>query len=299
MSDNRQMTVVKSNKIIEAGYRLTTAEQRILLACIAQIDSKGEIPEGRRFEVTVSQIEDLAGISNGYAELQAASVRLLKRIVKIDAPDPERPNLAFTLTHWVDSCDYFVNEGRIELGFSRLIAPYLSQLSRNFTQYKLQNVARMRSSYSVRLYELLCQWQSVGEKEVAVTWLREQWQIEGEYPRMFDFKRKVIDVAVKEVNEHSNLWVEYGVRKQGRMVVAFQFKFGLKSEDNPTKKNKPLTDVEIASAARPGETTAQVIARLTGNDLAKIAKPGETTEQAIQRKKALAEAKEKLGRSKK
>jgi len=56
------MTVVKSNRIIEAGYKLTTAEQRILLACIAQIDSTGEIPDGRRFNITVCQIEDLAGV---------------------------------------------------------------------------------------------------------------------------------------------------------------------------------------------------------------------------------------------
>lgn len=290
------MTVVKSNRIIEAGYKLTTAEQRILLACIAQIDSTGEIPDGRRFNITVCQIEDLAGVENAYREVQTATVRLLKRLVKIDAPDPDEPKLTYTLTHWVESCDYYPSEGRVSLAFSRRIVPYLSQISRNFTRYKLQNVAKMRSSYSIRLYEMLCQWQSVGEREVGVQWLREQWQLEAEYPRLYDLKKWVIDVAVKEVCTHSNLWVEYGVRKQGRAVVAFQFKFGIKGQDENPKKTKLITEAEIQKAARPGETIGQVISRLRGEDLSKTAKPGETIEQAMQRKKAMADAKKALGK---
>jgi plasmid replication initiation protein len=289
--DTNSLVVVKHNKVIEACYQLTLSEQRILLACIAKIDSKAESIEQYTFEVTVSQIEDLAEIENSYRDVREASERLLKRIIKIDKPDPDKPNLEYTLTHWVDSCDYYPKEGKVVLAFSRPIIPYLSQLSHNFTKYKIKNVAKMKSTYSIRLYEWLCQWLSVGDREIGVDWLKTQWQLSDKYQRMSDLKKWVIDVAVEEVNEHSNLWVTYSQRKSGRTVTHFQFKFGLK---NPPKEKQQLTEEEINRGARPGESRAAVIARLTGSPLSDIAKPGETVAQVLERKRNLADIKKML-----
>ena len=289
--DTRSLVVVKHNKVIEACYQLTLSEQRILLACIAQIDSKAELIGQYRFAVTVSQIEDLAEIENSYRDVREASERLLKRIIKIDKPDPDKPNLEYTLTHWVDSCDYYPKEGKVVLAFSRPIIPYLSQLSHNFTKYKIKNVAKMKSTYSIRLYEWLCQWLSVGDREIGVDWLKTQWQLSDKHQRLSDLKKWVIDVAVEEVNEHSNLWVTYSQRKLGRTVTHFQFKFGLK---NPPKEKQQLTEEEINRQARPGESRAAVIARLTGSPLSDIAKPGETVAQVLERKKNLADIKKTL-----
>ena len=289
--DTRSLVVVKHNKVIEACYQLTLSEQRILLACIAQIDSKAELIGQYMFEVTVSQIEDLAEIENSYRDVREASERLLKRIIKIDKPDPDKPNLEYTLTHWVDSCDYYPKEGKVVLAFSRPIIPYLSQLSHNFTKYKIKNVAKMKSTYSIRLYEWLCQWLSVGDREIGVDWLKTQWQLSDKYQRMSDLKKWVIDVAVEEINEHSNLWVTYSQRKSGRTVTHFQFKFGLK---NPPKEKQQLTEEEINQQARPGESRAAVIARLTGSPLSDIAKPGETVAQVLERKRNLADIKKTL-----
>lgn len=286
--DTRSLVVVKHNKVIEACYQLTLSEQRILLACIAQIDSKAELIGQYTFEVTVSQIEDLAEIENSYRDVREASERLLKRIIKIDKPDPDKPNLEYTLTHWVDSCDYYPKEGKVVLAFSRPIIPYLSQLSHNFTKYKIKNVAKMKSTYSIRLYEWLCQWLSVGDREIGVDWLKTQWQLSDKYQRMSDLKKWVIDVAVEEVNEHSNLWVTYSQRKSGRTVTHFQFKFGLK---NPPKEKQQLTEEEINRQARPGESRAAVIARLAGSPLSDIAKPGETVAQVLERKRNFADKK--------
>lgn len=259
-----------------------------MLACIAQIDSKAELIGQYTFEVTVSQIEDLAEIENSYRDVREASERLLKRIIKIDKPDPDKPNLEYTLTHWVDSCDYYPKEGKVVLAFSRPIIPYLSQLSHNFTKYKIKNVAKMKSTYSIRLYEWLCQWLSVGDREISVDWLKTQWQLSDKYRRMSDLKKWVIDVAVEEVNAHSNLWVTYSQRKSGRTVTHFQFKFGLK---NPPQEKQQLTEAEINQQARPGESRAAVIARLTGSPLSDIAKPGQTVAQVLEHKRNLADIK--------
>jgi plasmid replication initiation protein len=60
----------------------------------------------------------------------------------------------------------------------------------------------MKSTYSIRLYEWLCQWLSVGDREIGVDWLKTQWQLSDKYQRLSDLKKWVIDVAVEEVNEH-------------------------------------------------------------------------------------------------
>lgn len=296
MEKSAHLTIVKSNKVVEASYMLTLAEQRVLLACIAQIDAKQELSESYRFEITASGVADLAGLdslSNAYRDLKKAAEKLYERSVIIDDPDPGNPQITQRKTRWISSIDYVPGEGKLVLSFSVGIIPYLSQLSREFTKYKLKHVARFESVYSIRLYELLVQWSSAGEREIEVEWLKKQFQVGDKYDRVVDLKKRVIDPAVKEINEHSNLWVKYGQRKSGRTVTHFQFQFGLK--DKPAAlERKQLTEEEINRQARPGESRGAVIARLTGTSVAELAKPGETLDQALERKRALAEAKKKL-----
>lgn len=296
MEQSNRLTVVKSNKVVEASYMLTLAEQRVLLACIAQIDSKQELTEGYRFEVTAAGVADLVGLDNlstVYRDLKKAADKLYERSVVIDDPDPDNPKIEQRKTRWISSIDYIPGEGKLALSFSVGIIPYLSQLSREFTKYKLKHVARFESVYSIRLYELLVQWSSAGEREIEVEWLKRQFQVESKYSRVVDLKKRVIDPAVAEINGHSNLWVEYGQRKSGRTITHFQFQFGLKDNPKALERNQ-LTEEEINKQARPGETRAAVIARLTGTSLSDMAKPGESFDQALERKRNLAEIKKKL-----
>ena len=288
------LTVVKSNKVVEASYMLSLAEQRVLLACIAQIDSTAVLTEEYRFEVTASGVADLAGLenlSNTYRDLKKASEKLYERSVIIDDPDPDNPKITQRKTRWISTIDYMPGEGKVVLSFSVGIIPYLSQLSREFTKYKLKHVARFESVYSIRLYELLVQWSSAGEREIEVEWFKRQFQVGDKYSRVVDLKKRVIDPAIQEINEHSNFWVKYGQRKSGRTITHFQFQFGLKDAPKPYKQ---LTDEEINRQAKPGETRAAVVARLTGTSLADFAKVGESFDQARERKKSLTEIKKKL-----
>lgn len=275
---------------------LTLAEQRVLLACIAQIDSKAVLTENYRFEITASGVADLAGLenlSNAYRDLKKAAEKLYERSVVIDDPDPDNPQITQRKTRWISSIDYVPGEGKLVLSFSIGIIPYLSQLSREFTKYKLKHVARFESVYSIRLYELLVQWSSAGEREIEVEWLKRQFQVGDKYDRVVDLKKRVIDPAVEEINQHSNLWVKYGQRKSGRTITHFQFQFGLK--DKPTApERKHITEEEINRQAKPGESRGAVIARLTGTSMADFAKPGETFDHALERKRKLAEVKKKL-----
>jgi len=296
IQENIYLTVVKSNKVIEASYLLSLSEQRVLLSCIAQIDSKdGVLTDQYTFEVTASGVADLLGhesLANAYRDLKKASERLYERSVIIDDPDPGNPEIKMRRTRWISSIDYIPGEGKLKLRFSQGIIPYLSCLTREFTKYKLKYVTRFESVYSIRLYELLVQWSSAGEREIEVDWLKRQFQVENKYKRLGDLKRRVIEPAVEEINKYSNLWVRYGQRKNGRSITHFQFQFGMKDEES--KDNSNLADEEIARFARPGETKTAVLARLAGKSMSDFAKPGESWDEAIKRKKSLKEIKKKL-----
>ena len=289
--DKSNQTITKDNRLIEASYTLTISEQRVLLACISQVDSRGVLNESDGFDVSASDIADLIGIDqrNAYRDIQAAIDKLYHRSIRLDDEGSE--------ARWISKKIY--SGGTATIYFSAHVIPYLSELSARFTTYKLAHVAKFKNVYSIRLYELLVQWASKGERELSVDKIRYMLQIGEKYTAFKDFRRYVIQIAVNEINEHSNLWCEYGVRKFAQAVTHVQFKFGLKSETQPRNNQNFITDDKIKAAARPGETKAQVISRLKGQDLSKVAKPGETIEQVINRQKAIAEINKAVGRGSK
>lgn len=268
---NHSYLIAKANKLIEAAYRLTLAEQRLLLAVIAQIDSRptGDRIQDLSFEVSAGTIADLFEVpqKQSYELLRDAAERIAERWVVIEHPDPDTPALASTRTRWISAIDYLPSEGRIRLFLAPKIMPYLTQLAGEFARYKLKHVSAMTSVYAIRLYELLIQWQMQGEREVAVEWLKARFAVPDGYSRLFDLKRRVIEPAVEQINAHSNLWVRWSQRKQGRAVVAFRFQFGLK----PNQAVPPVLTAESARGA------------LTRAEIERHARPGETWEEARDR----------------
>ena len=255
------LKVHKHNDLIQAKYSvMTMPEQLLLLAVIGKSDPR-EITAETLIEVTVSDFQDLLNSSrkDSYGELKKAVKRLYNRSVVIDNPDPENPRLSSTETRWVSSINYFDGEGLIQLNLAPKILPYLANLKDNYTSFFVRHVASFKSSYGVRLYELLIQWQGKGSREIDIDWLRDQWQLQDKYQAMNDFKKRVIDPAMKDINDHSNLWVKFGQRKRGRKVVAFQFEFGLKDD---VSTSKSLTKKQADSLAKVGESYPQLYARL-------------------------------------
>lgn len=242
MSQQQQLRqpIYKSNALVEASYRLTPAEQRIMLSCIAQVRRDQPITDEVMYSVSVADYAALIESESGsvYKELEAAALRLKRREVWIK----EHPNGGgkeeTLVTGWVQSIRYRKAEGRIELRFTKDMLPYLTQLTEQFTRYALQDVAQMTSAHGMRLYELLCQWRDAGEREVAVEWLREAFQLGGKYPAIKDFKKRVIEPAVEQVNEHSPMWCKWDQRKTGRRVSHLVFTFGEKAPEKPQKPRK-------------------------------------------------------------
>ena len=259
--------VFKSNALIEASYRLSLYEQRIMLACIAQVRRDEPLTDQQLYTVSAQQIAEMTGTKLGttYQHLKAASERLFDRRVTLN----EAPNGAGTskvrLTRWVQEVVYLESMGSVSMRFSTPLIPYLSQLTEQFTRYALSDVAKMTSGHAIRLYEILVQWRSIGRREVEIAWLREAMQLEDRYSNIRDLKRWVIEPAIEQINDHSPLQVSWTQRKAGRKITHLIFDYTAKS---PVKNGMKLhgktrlSESDIARNARPGESWEQARLRL-------------------------------------
>ena len=129
--------VVKSNELIMASYAMTVNEQRVLISCISQIDSRQTLAGEAVFRLSVEQARDLfytkGDQRHAYRDLKEACERLFERKVRIDLPDNKE-----LLTRFVQSVVFDPDNGHADIRFAKEILPYLSQLEANFTKYRLE-----------------------------------------------------------------------------------------------------------------------------------------------------------------
>ena len=235
MKDN---LIVKKNEFLKFKYSLSLNEQRLLLACISKIDSRKPLLDGYEFTVTVQEMADLfdEDRNNVYRDMKRSCDKLMKSQIVIVEKDRVRK------INWVSFADYFNDESKIVIVFTSAVIPYLTSISEKFFKYKLNDVKDFKSVYSLRIYELLHQFQSggSGSQEIEVDELRRILNLENKYATFGEFKRSVIDKAIYEINQYSNLQVTYGERKRSRKVVAIQLAFETKKQIQPNKSKSEV-----------------------------------------------------------
>lgn len=225
VEDNRDVT--KHNALIEAHYKLTLMEQRIILNMIALIE-----PSDEKFKTYRLKIREVFGVNGGkdYQELIEASGRLVSKLINI-----KRPNDGLLQITFLSSAEYIPQDGVIELEFSPKMKPFLLQLKDNFTSYKLHRVMSFKSTYTIRLYELMKQYENTREKTRTIT-IDELQKIFGtNYPTWSHFRSKVLELAKEEMHEKADIFFTYKPLKKGRKVEAVEFTI---LADNSDAKDK-------------------------------------------------------------
>lgn len=218
--------VTQTNALIEASYRLTLEEKRLILAAISVIDPRGNIPP----EITISA-SDYANIFDlkmpaAYQQLQDASNRLYERDIRFKEGNKEGR------LRWIyKKADYHHGQGAVTLSFSPDLHPHLSNLSRgNFTSYTIENVKTLKSTYSIRLFELLMQYKKEGKRFITIADFRNMFDLQEKYQLYSELRRCVIEPAIKELNQKSCLEVSYKPQKKNKTVVNLWFYFEEKKQ---------------------------------------------------------------------
>lgn len=237
----QNLTVCKSNKVIEAGYRLSLNEQKIVLICIARHNPLNPLSASDRFDVSAREFSEITGIevSHAYESLKDVADSLFNRYIIIDNPDKSQPKLRQIKTRWISSIGYMPDSGTISLRFAADMLPYLSELQSCFTKYELKNIGGMTSVYGVRLYELLSQYRTFGRREFTIAWLKSHFEIADAYKSITDFRKYVINQAVNNINTHSDMAVQQPIYvKTGRSVTGIVFDFKTRPKAPPVRAKK-------------------------------------------------------------
>lgn len=243
---NDLKTIKKSNSLARAVYRISTSEQRLMLLAVA--NANGDIDELKRSTIYARDYAEMFNLTPeaAYAALQEVSETLFER--RFTILDELNGNTRRRLRRWIQGVDYIDGEGCITLVFSDDVLPFLIEQSKNFSYYFLDDVKALTSIYALRLYEILMSWRGLpatdGKRtthKFEIENLREMLGVEPEkYTRVDNLKRRVLDVAIEQINEHTNISVSWTQVKKGRRIAGFYFTFEFKN-GYERSIHKPIT----------------------------------------------------------
>jgi len=216
--------IVLSNDIVKGKQNTTLQQARFIRLMISQI-----VKQDTDFQKYTCRIQDFAkffGIvpDNMYKDVFTFCSELIKTQVYIGTGNPKKP---WKTINWFNCAEYD-GQGGITLCLSEQIRPYVLDLSKWYTQYKLKHIKRMSSFYGIRLYEILkCDDNKARDTKNEYTYsvdeLREILCCEKKNTRISDFKRKVIEKAVDEINNNTDYIVYVDYIKTGRKITHIKF----------------------------------------------------------------------------
>ncbi len=218
--------VVKDNSLIDASFNLSLVEQRLMLLAIVEAREFSELTYNTPVEVSAKSYMEQFGINEkeSYSALRDAALTLKRR--EFSYIDRYKSFDAVTCDNWVNKITYVKDQGLVVLYFTDIVIKMISRLEQQFTRYYLDQVSNFKSKYSIRLYELIMKWRIRGmTQRYDIDDLRSKLGIEPQqYKTMSLFKANVLERALEEINDQTDLIVSYEQFKQGKTITHLQFK---------------------------------------------------------------------------
>lgn len=274
--------VVKDNALINASYNLEVTEQRLILLSIINARQTGNgITADSRLEISAHDYAKQFNVTReaAYEALKNAVNNLFGRQFSYTDSYKDTNKVIYVKSRWVSRIAYVEELAILQITFASDVVPLITKLEKHFTTYQLKQVSQLTSKYAIRLYELLISWRDIGKTPVIkINDFRFKLGVsENEYQRMHHLKERVLEPALHQINEHTDIVASYEQFKAGRTISGFQFTFKKKevvvntqsSPINLTEKqivffaNKLAYDDAFASQyAQVGEEYHEVEKRL-------------------------------------
>ena len=227
--------VVKDNALINASYNLETAEQRLIMLAVINARETGQgITADSKLEIHASDYAKHFNVSTdaAYKVMKEAVNNLFERKFSYVAEYKKTGKTGVVRSRWVSRVFYVDSLAILEITFAPDVVPLVTRLEEHFTSYQLKQVSNLTSKYAIRLYELLIAWREVGKTpQIELSEFRQKIGVEnGEYERMHHFKARVLEPAIKQINEHTDITASYEQHKRGRTISGFSFRFKQKQQ---------------------------------------------------------------------
>ena len=228
---NKKSLVVQSNALVEAKYRLSVEEQKIIKILISQIQREDE--DFKDYEFHIRELAKMLGMEHKdpYGVLEKITERLMSRVLKFSSAETN----TLLQASWLSSALYKKGEGTVLLRFDPYLKPLLLQLQSYFTKYELGQVLQFKGQYTIRFFEFRKSFLGKNKKVVdfPLDKLREAFGIGKKEYRDFDnFRRRVIEPARLELLEKTGQSFVWEAVRQGRggKVVGVRFVFDGETE---------------------------------------------------------------------
>jgi plasmid replication initiation protein len=225
--EQREYKVVKSNDLIQkARFNLSLQEQKIIIYLISRI--KPEDMELKEHEFEIADFCRLCGLDDdsggNYKYIKQSLKDLRDKSVWIQIDENTETTMA-----WVDKVTITRKSGIVKIKIDDMLKPYLLHLQEKFTQYELLYTLAMKSQYSIRLYEILKSYEYRHSHTFAIEELKKRLNAEI-YDRFNDFQCKALNIAIREINEVSDLNITLTLVKEGRRYKSAKFDVKLKKD---------------------------------------------------------------------
>ena len=251
--------IVKDNALINASYNLELTEQRLIMLAIINARESGQgITADSKLEIHASDYANLFNVSidASYKALREAVNNLFNRQFSYTAEYKKTGKTGIVRSRWVSRIFYVDDLALLEITFAPDVVPLVTRLEEHFTSYQAKQVAHLTSKYATRLYELLIAWREVGKvPQIEISEFRNRLGLlESEYTAMSDFKKRVLEPSIKQINEHTDITVTYEQHKKGRLISGFSFKLKQKQEakkiESKRDPNTPYFFIKMTDAQR-------------------------------------------------
>lgn len=215
--------VQKTNSLIQARLKMGAVEQKLFATLVSMVTPQDE--DFREYVFKTSELAELMDIADGGSYIQnihKSAHKLMNNIITFDTPE------TVMTVALLSSLETPKGKGIIKMTFHPFLKPYLLQIKGKetpYTKYRLENVLKLKGMYSIRLYELLKQYQEMRHREFKIDEFKKIMGIEGKksYDTMPNLELRVIKPALAEINEHTDLYVTYKKIKEGVPIVAIRF----------------------------------------------------------------------------
>jgi plasmid replication initiation protein len=214
MKDFKEL-VVKANELIEMPVDFNLMQLKLFAKIVV---SMRDNPEKEFYTFSIKNLlKDFDLTDTNYTQLKLATKGLIRPVVIKGEGGAEQQKAFFTDVNYSD-------KGVIEFKIHPDLKPLILDLEKNYTKYYFSNIARLKSAYAIRFYELLKQYQYRGERVLSLQEIRMILKIgDSKYKQYGHFKVKVIAVAQKELKEKTDIYFEFEEIKEGRKIVAIKF----------------------------------------------------------------------------